>query len=263
MKAIYNIFLIVLAAFLFWSCDKEEVSPFIGEAGINFTSQGYNLGDIAYNQNDPDNPDQMDYTSNFLSHYQKGQFDDKYDTVYVQAKLEGILQERALRVNLSYKSVDGYDTPNLILSKDSVIKAGEYLVRIAVLIERPAAYNIEYRAQITFDYANSDVVPGSEERQSIILKTSDTYEINYENMFVSDEAEWNSCYESVLGKYSPERVRFILSVFKGETTMLYMRTNYYKAGFENRMDELREALAEYNSTHDDILKEVDGTPITF
>lgn len=108
-----------------------------------------------------------------------------------------------MRVNLAYEAVEGYDTPTLVLPKDSVIKAGEYYVRMAVLVERPAVYNKEYQVKITFDYANSDVVAGSEERQSIILKASDKYEISQENMGVGNEEEWNNTFASYIWYLRP------------------------------------------------------------
>lgn len=267
MKLIYNFYFIALAALLFSSCTEEEVFSFMGEPGINFTSQDYNLGDLPNSWGDPDAPEQMGYTSNFSVHYHKGQFSDKYDTIYVKAKLEGTLSDRPLRVNLAYKPVEGYETPTLVMAKDSVIKAGEYYVRIAVLVERPQEYDKEYKAQIVFDYENSDVVAGSMERQSIVLTASDKYELNYDNMYVDSEEAWNECYSEFLGNYGPTKARFILSVFKDATVRLYMYTNYYPYlpdyGFGGKLDELREALDEYNAKHDQPLQEADGTLITF
>lgn len=265
MKIIYNSYLIVLAALLYSSCSKEEVYSFMGEPAINFTSQDYNLGDVANSQKDPDNPDQMGYTTNFAVHYKKGQFTDKFDTVYVKAKLEGMLQDHPLRVNLSYEPVEGYDMPKLVMPEDSVIKAGEYYVRMAVLVERHPVYNKEYQAKISFDYANSDVVAGSKERQSIILKASDTYEVNMENMGVENEEEWNSMFGPYLGVYGPVKVRFILSVFKDRATQLFVYTTYgWKSGFDRpaNVDTLKKALEEYEAEHGD-LKEPDGTVVTF
>lgn len=265
MKTIYNLYLIVLAVLFYSSCTKEEVYSFTGEPAINFTSQEYQLGDMPNSQKDPDNPDQMGYTSNFTVHYEKGQFTDKYDTVYVKAKLEGMLQEHPLRVNLAYESVEGYDTPILVLPKDSVIKAGEYYVRMAVLVERPAVYNKEYQVKITFDYANSDVVAGSKERQSIILKASDKYEITQQNMGVGSEEEWNSAFGPYIGVYGPVKVRFILSVFKGRTAQIFVYTPYgFGIGFDNpsNVATLKEALDAYNAKHG-ALTEPDGTVVTF
>ncbi|QIU93582.1 hypothetical protein [Bacteroides faecium] len=265
MKTIYHLYLTVLAVLFYSSCTKEEVHSFIGEPAINFTSQEYQLGDMPNSQDDPDDPNQMGYTSNFAAHYKKGQFTDKYDTVYVKAKLEGMLQEHPLRVNLAYESVEGYDTPTLVLPKDSVIKAGEYYVRMAVLVERPAVYNKEYQVKITFDYANSDVVAGSEERQSIILKASDEYEISQENMGVESEEEWNNAFASYIGTYGPVKVRFILSVFKDRTTQIFVYTPYgFGIGFDNpdNVETLKEALNVYNAKHG-ALTEPDGTVVTF
>lgn len=265
MKTIYNLYFIVLAALLYSSCSKEEVYSFTGEPAINFTSQDYNLGDVANSQKDPDNPDQMGYTSNFADHYKKGQFTDEFDTVYVKAKLEGMLQDHPLRVKLSCEAVEGYDMPKLILSEDSVIKPGEYYVRMAVLIEPHPVYNKEYQAKISFDYANSDVVAGSKERQSIILKASDTYEVNMENMGVANEEEWNRVFGPYLGVYGPVKVRFILSVYKTRATQLFVSTTYgWGSGFDRpaNVETLKKALEEYKAEHGE-LKEPDGTIVTF
>lgn len=265
MKTIYNLYLILLAAILYSSCTKEEVYSFAGEPAINFTSQDYVLGQKPTTQKDPDNPDQMGYTSEFSTHYKKGQFTDKYDTVYVKAKLEGTLQDRPLRVNLSCEAVKGYDMPTLVLSKDSVIKAGEYYLKIAVLVGRHAEYNKEYQAKITFDYANSDVVAGSKERQFVILKASDKFEINNTNMGIADEKEWNKIFAPHLGAYGPVKVRFILSVFKDRATSLFVSTTYgWGSGFDKpaNVEQLRKALEEYNAKYG-TLKEPDGTIVTF
>lgn len=266
MKTIYYSCFIVLAVWLCASCTKEEIPSFMGEPGINFTSQDYSLGDMPSSYRDPDDPDKMGYSTNFASHYEKGRFADKYDTVYVKAKLEGTLQDHPLRVNLAYEPVEGYETPMLVLPKDSVIKPGEYYVRMAVLVAPAAAYNQEYRAKITFDYANSDVVAGSEERQSVILTTSDMYEVNQENMLVGDENEWNTVYGPYIGAYGPVKVRFILSVFQDSTYRMYMLTSWYGEGYgfalSSNLETLQTALDEYTAKYGP-LKEPDGRVVSF
>lgn len=269
MKRIYYAILMLLCVSFFAACEQEEVYTFIGAPGINFTSQSYTEGQMPNDYTgDPDDPDLMGYVSSYEAHYGKGWYGDKYDTIYIQAKLEGVMQDRPLRVNLKAEPVEGVAFPNMIIGRDSVIQPGKYWLRIRVLVERPAILDSTYQAKFTFDYENSDVVPGSEERQSIILEAHDTYEVNAENMYVSSIEEWNTYYGDVLGPYGPEKARFIYSVFMGRTATLYMYTNYYPTvpdyGFAGNMEQLITALNEYNAAHPDApVQEADGTLVTF
>ena len=52
-----------------------------------------------------------------------------------------------------------------------------------------------------FDYANSDVVAGTKERQKVKVTVKDV--TDWGGMYVSDEDEWNAYYSDVLGKYGP------------------------------------------------------------
>lgn len=268
MKKIYYSILTLLSASLFAACQKEEVYSFIGEPGINFTEQTYKEGDLPSTTHDPDDPKNFTYQSTYASKYAAGRYGEKYDTIHVQAKMEGSLQDHPLRVNLKAEPVEGVAFPNLVIAQDSVVKPGKYLVRIQVLVERPAILDSTYQARITFDYENSDVAAGTEERQSIILEASDTYELKSENMYVDTEADWNLYYGAILGPYGPEKARFIYSVFMGRTPTLYMYTNYYPNvpdyGFAGNMDKLVTALNEYNAAHPDApVQEADGTLVTF
>lgn len=268
MKKIYYSILTLLFVSLFAACQQEEVYTFIGEPGINFTEQGYEEGTLPSTTHDPDDPKNFVYKSNYAAKYSAGRYGEKYDTIYVLAKLEGTLQDRPLRVNLKAEPVEGVAFPNLVIAQDSVIHPGKYFVRIQVLVERPAILDSTYQARILFDYENSDVVAGTEERQSVILEASDTYELNSENMYVDTEDDWNLYYGDILGPYGPEKARFIYSVFMSRTPTLYMYTNYYPTvpdyGFAGSMDELITALNEYNAAHPDApVQEADGTLVTF
>lgn len=268
MKKAYYSILTSLCILFLAACQKEEVYTFTAEPGINFTEETYTLGQLPSTTHDPDDPKNFTYESKYELQYSAGRYGVKYDTVYVQAKLEGTLQDRPLRVNLKAEPVEGVAFPNLVIARDSVIKPGEYLVRIQVLVERPAILDSTYQAKIVFDYENSDVVPGTEERQSITLLAHDTYEVTDENMYVSTIDDWNYYYGDILGPYGPEKTRFIYSVFRGGTAQLYMYTNYYPTvpqnGFAGNMEQLITALNEYNAAHPDApVREADGTLVTF
>mgnify|MGYP001175263432 CR=1 FL=1 len=256
--------ILVISTFLFslTACEKEEVPVFTAQAGINFTAQKESTSP----NYDPDDPKNFEYVSDFSGHYANGFYGHLYDTIYIKAKLEGQLSDKPLKVNLQYSSVEDYATPELIMLEDTIYP-GEYLAKIKVICKRPADVDSTYRAKIIFDYENSDVVAGTMERQSIILSVSD--KTPYSEMYVDSKEEWNDAYSSILGLFGEEKVRFIKSVFKGQTSTLYYYTIYYgdynpQLGFAGKIETLREALDAYNAAHpEDKVREADGTLVTF
>lgn len=263
MRIKNNILIISTFLFSLTACEKEEVSVFTAQTGINFTAQQENSSSPSY---DPDDPKNFEYTSDFSGHYARGFYGHQYDTIYIKAKLEGQLSDKPLKVNLLYSAVENYATPELIMLEDTILP-GEYLAKIKVICKRPAHIDSTYRAKITFDYEKSDVIAGTKERQSMTLSVSD--KTPYSEMYVESKEEWNSSYSDILGNFGEEKVRFIKSVFKERTSTLYYYTIYYgdyypHLGFAGQIETLKEALNAYNTEHPDAkVCEADGTLVTF
>ena len=133
-------------------------------------------------------------------------------------------------------------------------------------------YNKEFKAKLVFDYANSDVIAGTKERQEYVITVSD--ELIWEDMYVSDLANWNEVCSPYLGEGGDVKLRFIYVGLKplGYNYNTVKSGCYYyvymgrpTSGFREKYEltYLRNSLAEYNASHDNPLTELDGTPVTF
>ena len=243
-------------------CSEEEVQPFTSELGINFVL----VDQYGYYQ---DNYQNLSTTYNFYPQYLTQGMEVARASIRLGVQLEGELPERPVNVRLKALPVEGYETADLILPGDSVIAPGEYRRTLTIDCNKPSAFDTEYRNLMTFDYENSDVVPGTKERQQYAVIVKD--ETDWASMSVDNAEEWNKAYASTLGAYGPVKVRFILAAMgeRHESSysaikMLYSYTTSYPAyGFQRYLSDLRDALEEYNATHAQPLAEPDGTPVSF
>lgn len=252
----------VLVAFT--SCKEEEVEPFSGAPGLNFTiKQGNQWVDNATSY------ENLFSSVDFYAYYaEKGTIDLDYVDVQVCVQLEGRISDKPLKIRLKAEPVEGYEMADLEMPSDSVMAPGTYQKVFTIRCKKPADEN-EYKAVIKVDYFNSDFVPGTMERQQYELTVKD--QTNWEDMEVSNADEWNAAFSSVLGNYGPVKVRFIQAALgaAGYSSMSISYKYYYQLyypayGFNAQiMGIIKDALTEYNSTHDKPLSEADGTPVTF
>ncbi len=249
----------------FTSCKEEEVEPFTGTPGLNFMYQKA----TDYWTDESNNYEYLSSTVDFYGYYNtKKTIDLDYVDVKVCLQLEGRISDKPLKIRLKAEAEDGYEMADLVMPSDSVMDPGTYRKVFTIRCKRPEMEK-EYRAIIKVDYDNSDFVPGTMERQQYELVVKD--QTNWEDMEVSNADEWNTSYASVLGSYGPIKVRFIQAALgaagytSGSISYKYYYQKYYPAyGFnDNLMTILKDALTEYNSTHDTPLSEPDGTPVTF
>ena len=260
MRTIKYILLLCLTALL-PSCNEEQIAPFSAERGINFLAWDA-WGELE------DNYQNLSTTVNFYNYYAAKGMAFTDTTTQVGVQLEGLMSDQPVNVRLKVVADEDYPLADVTVPGDSAIAPGEYRRTITVGIRKPEVADTEYRAILTFDYENSDVVPGTKERQryTIILKD----ETDWDSMLVDNEDEWNSYYAETLGEFGAVKVRFIL-VAMGEAgytadnvTTIYNLTQMMPTyGFGRYMSVLNDALDEWNSTHDEPLAEADGTLVTF
>ncbi len=261
MRTIKYILLLCLTALL-PSCNEEEIAPFSAERGINFLTLDAYGGFV-------DNYQSLSTTVNFYKYYAAKGMAFTDTTTKVGVQLEGLMSDQPVNIRLKVLADEDYPLAEVTVPGDSAIAPGEYRRTITVGIRKPEVADTEYRAILTFDYENSDVVPGTKERQqyTIILKD----ETNWEDMYVTNEDEWNSWYAEYLGSYGPVKVRFIMAALneaKGygydQVKQIYNLTQMMPTyGFSYYLDDIIAVLNEWNSTHDEPLAEADGTPVTF
>lgn len=262
MKAL-NIF--IMTSFLALSltgCKEEEVQPFDSDPGINFLAPNGRGGFT-------DDYTNLKATCNFFDYYlAKHDIDIENADIQLCLQLEGRLSDKPLNIKLKAEPVEGYEMPDLVMPADSILEAGAYRRTFTIGCKRPKEYDKEYKAIISVDYDNSDVVAGTMERQQFELTVTDA--TDWAMMNVETPEEWNEAYSSVLGQYGPVKVRFMqaalgkLDYTSSRIQNLYYYTQYYPAyGFKRVIEDLKTALQEYNSTHDKPLTEADGTLVTF
>ena len=252
MKAFYKYIFVLLGMLSVASCSEEKVDIFSSELGINFRNDIGGATEI-----------------NFFENYVKEGMEVEGQKVRLYMQLEGAISDKPTRIRLATLPVEDYEQAEVVLPGDSVIEAGEYTRGITVNCIKPKEYNKVFKTDVTFDYDNSDVVPGTLEFQKKTLTLTD--QTKWSDMMVDNEEGWNKNYAATLGKYGDVKVRFIMAAM-GKTGLTYMNirylyqnTIYYPAyGFnEQRMTVLREALEAYNASHDKPLCEQDGTPVSF
>lgn len=245
------------------SCKEQEVETFSGERGINFIVPNSDASKEDLYEN-------LYSTCDFYDYYvTKGKIDLDYVDVKVALKLEGPLSDQPLKIRLKAEPVEGAEMADLEMPGDSVLGPGEYKRTMTIRVKRPAEYDKEYQAVIKVDYDNSDFVAGTMERQQYKLTVRD--EANMQDMEAESIDDWNQKFSATLGNYGPVKIRFIRAALgaQGYTSTSisykYYYTLYYPTyGFNaNLMTTLRDALKEYNDTHDKPLSEADGTPVTF
>lgn len=263
----YSLILWAVAALsAFTACNEETVQPFSAEAGINFlepagSSSAWTEGYTG-----------LSYAIDFMSIYEKGSYGVEDGTFTLRVALEGRLSDIPYKVRFKVEPVEGYDTPVIsVPSEATEIAAGEYTADAVFSYQKPEQYNTTYRAYIVFDYENSDVVAGTKERQKFLVEIKNAFDYT-EDMYVSTMEEWEEVYEPILGKYGEEKMRFLIAVLTKLRTTLEdaaYYTYYYPSyaqyyGLQGYMQNVRDALNEYNAEHPDApVREADGTPVTF
>lgn len=259
-RLLYNIIWLVCVLGVVCACSKEEVPLFDSATGINFLAPDGRGGFS-------DNYQKLSREVNLYRDYMKG-MDVQSRPLGIGFRLEGLVAASDMRVRFALEPVDGHDMAQIDLPADSVVRAGEYMQTATVVCHRPAEYDKAYAAYIVFDYANSDVVAGTKERQKFKVVVKD--DTDWVGMFVSGRDEWNKLYGGVLGDYGPLKVRFILYALAKQGMSYsaicnkYYYTPYYpKYGLQKKMDYLKAELDAYNAASGEPLCEPDGTPVSF
>lgn len=258
-KAFYRIW-VMCALCIVCACSKEEVPLFDSATGINFLAPDGKGGF-------DDNYLNLSGEINLYQSYMTG-MDVQSKELVVGFQLEGLVAGKDMKVRFGLEAVDNYGMAQIDLPADSVIRAGEYLQTATFVCNRPLEYDKVYAAYIVFDYANSDVVAGTKERQKFMVVVKDY--TDWAGMFVNGKDDWNKLYGSVLGEYGPVKVRFILYALAKQGASYasicnrYYYTPYYPSyGLQKKISYLKSELDAYNAAAGKPLCEPDGTPVSF
>lgn len=267
MKKKYNHHLIgLLLLTLFVACNEEEVQSFSDKPGVNFmeyvgtTTGGEEIWSDGY-------LNLFKYANSFAD-YPDDDFGSVKDIkIRLGIKLEGLISETPLKVKFKVLPVEDYDLPDIILPEEDVeIKAGEYTTYVTLPCKAPTVLDKQFKAQLTFDYENSDVVPGTYERQKYEITVEDSF--RWDLMSVESKEEWEQYFKPVLGDFGQQKVRFFAYAFKQLGLDLEMYSMYFVLYsydlISDEMPSVKNILDNYNAEHpDEQVKESDGTPVTF
>lgn len=252
----------LLAAFT--GCKEETVDTFNSAPGVNFlVSDGYGGWEDDY--------ENLKTEASFFEEYFYQQSFDIGTQLDIPlcVQLEGRLSDRPLNVSLTAVAEDGYDMPQLVMPGDSAIAAGEYRKEFNVTCMKPDLGK-EQRCYITFDYAKSDVVAGTMERQKYEIVVSDV--TPWSSLGVTDEASWNDAFSGAFGPYGEVKMRFIMIACAQNRwgtpnavyTIFRRHVTNPNSGFNAmRMRQIKNALTNWNNSHEQPLQEADGTLVTF
>ena len=265
MKKLFNYMMFMSLLLAFSACEEEEVMTFDAERGVNFVNYNAN-----YNQY-TDDYERLKAEYNFYDQYAKeASLELQPCTLYVGLQLEGNFSDKPVKVKIKAEAVEGYDMADVTLPEEVVIEAGAYQANFPVVCNQPKDYEKDYKVKLTIDYANSDVIAGTKERQNYEISISD--KTNFEDMYVENAEQWNAEYAEYLGNYGGTKVRYVfasLARLYGYTysnictiyryTQIggsYLFYGFYYYGYDVYYD-----LLDYNSTHEAPLCEPDGTPV--
>ena len=265
MKRLSKYIIIVCLLFACISCNQEEVATFDSVRGVNFVLYNANYNEYT------DDYEKLKSEYNFYDDYaRQGTLTLNPCTLHVGLQLEGTFSESPIRVKIKAEPVEGFDMPEITLPEEVVIEAGEYQANFSVLCQQPKYYEKEYRVKLSIDYANSDVIAGTKERQSYEITISD--KINWKDMYVENEEQWNADFAEYLGNYGGTKARFVIvslvdlyQASYSDLCSMYYYTQiggYYEwYGFYYYGYDVYYYLEEYNSNQDTPLCEPDGTPV--
>lgn len=264
MKIKYFFFAVCSLLLTMTGCKEEEVDTFDSKPGVNFlVDNGYGVYVDDYQNLKTDE----DFFNAYFS--QKTIDISTTSTISLCVQLEGRLSDKPLNIRLKAEAEDGYEMPELEMPGDSAIAAGEYQKVFNITVHKPA-FGEERRCYITFDYANSDVVAGTMERQKYEIIVSDV--TPFREMGVTDAASWTAAFGDALGQYGDVKVRFIQAAFAmdrwyspQQVYIIYTRhlENPLSGFSTQRVNTLKRYLDQYNASHDKPLQEADGTLVTF
>lgn len=235
--------------FFLSSCHYEEMPLYEDIFRINF------LGTDKDNK-DTDDPSTFKAEYNFGTNV--GGDTVLVDTVRVKVRLLGDLSGEPLKITLAARKYGEASLADVEFQNPYELTDSAYRAVLNVVIKRPVERDKEFKAQLYFDYANSDVQSGIDSLQTYLLTVKD--ELTLE-MCGLDEDFWETDVKGVMGAYSNNKLRFCVKALKSTNFGTWYYGYYY---IMRAATTCREELQKYNDAHpDDKLKDENGNLISF
>lgn len=203
MKKRLIIGLPVIGLLFFFGCERYDMIVY-GEGGeINFRGR-YQNGSRYYWSDDEK---YLVWENNFGVNPQGERL--LQDTLILGVKVMGVTAGQPRKVVLKANPPEK-NALEVIFAEEYYVPADTGVATFQVYVKRPVTRNATYTTELVFDYAQSDFLPGTIERQVFQLKAED--KVSLELWGITEEF-WE--YEPVmlLGEWSEAKMRFMLTLF--------------------------------------------------
>lgn len=246
-KSILYVIILWAVSYGLVGCTEIQPEKFSDANGINFRSYGTSgWSDDALG---------LKRANNFGVNFKE--WNAPQDTVTIQVKLEGLTSELPLKIKLKGEKVEKFKMAEVIFADDYAFASGENLAELSVILKRPELADTVYQVNVVVDYAGSDVVAGTKERQKFLLEIKDEMTLK---MVQITEADWDESIEWALGPYSKTRLRFVAYALK----LTDFRNMAWYGPSSKQQQQVKDKLKEYNDAHPGkpVLDD-DGTRLSF
>ena len=223
-----KILMIGVLTVLLSGCSEYEMIKYDSGGCINFMGfdeRGYAYDDVKY----------LNWERNFGINSQGDSL--LVDTIRVGVKISGELASYPRKVALKVKNVSE-EGLEFIFRDDYVVPADTGRTEFQVYVKRPVQRNKEYKAELMFDYENSDFKAGTLERQSFKITCLDKITME---LWGTNQFEWDEYYGMLFGEWSDTKIRFIITTVGAVS----LPTWEASVDFYNDYFFLLEALEEY------------------
>lgn len=222
-KLIVILQLITLFVFL-QGCDKYEMIKYDVGDRVNFMGfdeRGNAWDDVAY----------LKWDGNFGVNSQGDSL--KIDTVKIGVKISGEMADHPRKVAFKVKNISE-ERIDVILRDDYVIPADTGIASFQIYVKRPVKRDVEYKAELLFDYENSDFGAGTSERQAFSLTCQDKVTME---AWGTSQIEWDGYYCMYFGEWSDTKVRFIITTVGATSLPKWEASNDFYGDYFYLLDE--------------------------
>lgn len=178
------------------------------------------------------------------------------DTLQVIVRLMGDRAVSPLQVYLASEAVGGSEQPDFVFFNPYVLTDSVYRAVLKIGVNRPAERNKEYKANLVFDFGQSDVAGAIDSLLHYPVTVTDA--VTWEMLQITEE-DWKNYIQPSFGIYSDTKARFMIQSMK-TTNFSLLTYSWNVARYKNMCVA---ALEEYNRVNPDQLRDEEGNIITF
>ena len=170
----------LLGSWLFTGCHYADMLEFNDIPRVSFVG-------VDKNGSDTYDPTTLAASLNFGENLKGDSI--SCDTMTVRIRLLGAPAGQPLKVSLKSVPVGGWPEAEVSFLNPYVIEDSAYRAILKVVVNRPAERHKEYKADLVFDYANSDVAEGIDTLRHYELTITDEVTLDMLGLY---EGDWEN-----------------------------------------------------------------------